>query len=49
MRVQTLMICYVADFKFTMLVTLAAIPLILLLRTPKRAAAAGAVPAAAAE
>ena len=33
--VQALMISYVADFKFMMLVTLAAIPLILLLRAPK--------------
>ena len=42
--VQAAMIAYVADFKFMMLVTLAAIPLILLLRGPKRDAGAAPMP-----
>jgi DHA2 family multidrug resistance protein len=39
---QALMISYVDDFKLMMIVTLCAIPLALLLRKPKAAAAGGA-------
>jgi len=44
---QALMISYVNDFKFMMIITLCAMPLVLLLRVPKRNAAQGeaAVPA----
>ena len=44
-NLQALMISYIDDFKLMMLVTLCAIPLALLLRKPK--AAAAAAPAAA--
>ena len=46
-NVQALMISYVDDFKLMMIVTLCAIPLILLLRGPK--GAVGAAPAAVAD
>ncbi|WEX07583.1 DHA2 family efflux MFS transporter permease subunit [Chelativorans sp. AA-79] len=45
---QALMISYINDFKFMMIIALCAIPLVLLLRVPRRAAA-GAEPAAAME
>jgi DHA2 family multidrug resistance protein len=43
---QALMISYVNDFKLMMIVSLCAIPLALLLRKPKMAAAGGGAPAA---
>lgn len=43
---QALMIAYIDDFKLMMLVTLAAMPLVFLLRMPKRAPAPGAAAAA---
>lgn len=43
---QALMISYIDDFKLMMIVTLAAMPLVLLLRMPKRAPAGDAVAAA---
>jgi DHA2 family multidrug resistance protein len=43
---QSLMISYINDFKLMMLVTLCALPLVLVLRKPKQAAAAGGAPAA---
>ncbi len=47
-NIQAMMISYVNDFKLMMIVTLFAIPLALMLRKPKKAAALGA-PAAAME
>ena len=44
---QSLMIGYIDDFKLMMLVTLAVIPLLLLLRKPRQLAAAVPTPAAA--
>lgn len=41
-NIQSLMISYVNDFKLMMVVTLFALPLVFLLRKPKRAAASGA-------
>jgi len=43
---QSAMISYIDDFKLMMIVTLCAIPLALMLRRPKMAAAGGAAPAA---
>ena len=44
-NIQSLMISYVNDFKLMMLVTLVALPLVLLLRKPKRAPAGDGAPA----
>jgi DHA2 family multidrug resistance protein len=46
---QAAMIAYLDDFKLMMFVTLAAVPLLLLLRKPRRPAGAGGAPAAAME
>src|SRR5690606_16863066 len=46
---QALMISYVDDFKFMMLITLCAMPLVLLLRMPRHSSAPGGEPAAAME
>jgi DHA2 family multidrug resistance protein len=45
-NIQALMISYVNDFKLMMVVTLFALPLVLLLRKPKYAPAGGGAPAA---
>ncbi|MHA6641924.1 DHA2 family efflux MFS transporter permease subunit [Mesorhizobium sp. A623] len=45
-NIQSLMISYVNDFKLMMVVTLFALPLVFLLRKPKRAAANAGAPAA---
>jgi DHA2 family multidrug resistance protein len=45
-NIQSLMISYVNDFKLMMIVTLFALPLVLLLRKPKHAPAGGGAPAA---
>ncbi|TIT42276.1 MAG: EmrB/QacA family drug resistance transporter, partial [Mesorhizobium sp.] len=45
-NLQAMMISYVNDFKILMMMTLAAIPFVLLLRKPKTAPAGGGAPAA---
>ncbi|MCB2118779.1 MAG: EmrB/QacA family drug resistance transporter, partial [Rhodobacteraceae bacterium] len=46
---QAAMVAYVNDFLAMMLITLAAMPLVFVLRKPKTAPVAGAVPAAHAD
>ncbi|WP_011581254.1 MULTISPECIES: DHA2 family efflux MFS transporter permease subunit [Chelativorans] len=46
---QALMISYINDFKFMMIITLCAIPLVLLLRVPKRKSGSGEAAVAAME